>query len=138
MPLANPIVARLKEKKPGWAAPDHCGLLLVTNWPASEDCRTKYSEMRSALAAALPDCSAARPNFPAALAPPTVAPPRDGIYNLIMITLFRIAFARALGQQSSAPWFPAASSYDGLVDMARKLYVALPGTDAWMVIGPLT
>ena len=52
MPLANPIVARLKEKKPGWAAPDHCGLLLVTNWPASEDCRTKYSEMRSALAAA--------------------------------------------------------------------------------------
>ena len=57
MPLANPIVARLKEKKPGWAAPDHCGLLLVTNWPASEDCRTKYSEMRSALAAALPDCA---------------------------------------------------------------------------------
>ena len=73
----------------------------------------------SSSAAALPDCSAARPNFPAALAPPTVAPPRDGIYNLIMITLFRIAFARALGQQSTAPWFPAASSYDGLVDMAR-------------------
>ena len=91
---------------------------------------TRSAVTLAAPAAALPDCSAARPNFPAALAPPTVAPPKDGIYNLVMITLFRIAFARALGQQSAAPWFPAASSYDGLVDMARKLYVALPGTDA--------
>ena len=57
MPLANPIVARLAARKPGWAAKDHCGLVLVTNWPAAAHVCDKYDQMRKALAAALPECA---------------------------------------------------------------------------------
>ena len=57
MPLANAVVARLAERAPGWAAPDYCGLLLITNWPPPASVRKQYSAMRDALAAKLPACA---------------------------------------------------------------------------------
>lgn len=56
MALANPIVARLAARSPGWAAPDYCGLLLITNWQAPEEVRLRYAEVRKALEAAIPSC----------------------------------------------------------------------------------
>ena len=50
MPLSNAIVARLKAKDT--CGFDVCGLLLVTNWPASEALCARYAELRAALAAA--------------------------------------------------------------------------------------
>ena len=55
--LANPVVSRLANKAPGWAAPDFCGLLLVTNWPATEAVRQHYAEMRAFLVDKLPACA---------------------------------------------------------------------------------
>jgi len=47
----------------------------------------------------------------------------DGPYSLVMISLFRLAFGQALGYQSlRALW-----DYEGLVELARRLYTSLPG-----------
>ena len=49
----------------------------------------------------------------------------DGPYSLVMISLFRLAFGHALGYQSPR----ALSDYEGLVELARRLYTSLPGDD---------
>ena len=46
--------------------------------------------------------------------------PEDGLFNKVMISLFRLAFGRAIGYQAEGPLW----QYDGLVDMSRRLYLS--------------
>ena len=54
---------------------------------------------------------------------------RDGLYSVVMISLFRLAFGRAVGWQSSISWRGGTASYEGLVDIARHLYRGLPSPE---------
>jgi hypothetical protein len=54
MPLANPVVARLAAGELAELKDTYCGLLLICNWPAAAAVQTKYTQLRDALAAALP------------------------------------------------------------------------------------
>jgi hypothetical protein len=54
MPLSNAMVARLASGDP---CDEVCGLLLICNWPASEELQQRYTRLRQQLASTLPSCA---------------------------------------------------------------------------------
>jgi hypothetical protein len=53
MPLANPVVARLAAGD-ATLRDEFCGLVLICNWPTSEEVQARYASLRGALAQQLP------------------------------------------------------------------------------------
>jgi len=53
---------------------------------------------------------------------------KDGLFGLVMIAAFRVAMGRMAGWQSEEPWFTGGpgASYNGLVQIARRLFACSP------------
>ena len=101
-------------------ASDACTRLGITGPPRITARRPRWWRRRGGALAM--SCTGGA-GSPAAPLPPSAVPARpDGVYGVVMIGLFRLAFGAAVGYQPRRSWVDGAESYRALVEIASRLY----------------